>query len=179
MLGHARHRRHPTRLWQGRPVDLRDLPRVVWALAAARFVSSAASFTMLFLTLYLTGPRDLADGDGGPARRRGRRRRCSRATSPAAAGATGSATAACCSSRRPSGGLLLTVVPLVPPGLLAVGAPVRGYLLRDRLALAGALSALAVPARRAPYGRRGQPRRLQRRLRPRPAARRAAGGVEL
>ncbi|MSZ77774.1 MAG: MFS transporter [Actinobacteria bacterium] len=39
---------------------MREVPRLVWVLAAARFVSSASSFLMLFLTLYLTGPRDLA-----------------------------------------------------------------------------------------------------------------------
>lgn len=46
-------------------MDLRDLPRVVWVLAAARFVSSAASFTMLFLTLYLTGPRAIETATAG------------------------------------------------------------------------------------------------------------------
>jgi len=40
-------------------VNLREVPQLVWVLAAARFVSSACSFMMLFLTLYLTGPRDL------------------------------------------------------------------------------------------------------------------------
>ena len=39
-------------------MHLHDLPRVVWALAAARFVSSAASFTMLFLTLHLAAMRN-------------------------------------------------------------------------------------------------------------------------
>ncbi len=39
---------------------MRDLPRVVWVLAAGRFVGSASSFMMLFLTLYLVGPRGLA-----------------------------------------------------------------------------------------------------------------------
>ena len=38
---------------------LTEVPRLVWVLAAARFVGSASSFLMLFLTLYLTGPRDL------------------------------------------------------------------------------------------------------------------------
>jgi predicted MFS family arabinose efflux permease len=41
-------------------VNLREVPRLVWVLAASRFLSSATSFTMLFLTLYLTGPRGLA-----------------------------------------------------------------------------------------------------------------------
>lgn len=42
------------------PTKLQGVPRLVWVLAASRFVSSASSFLMLFLTLYLTGPRDLA-----------------------------------------------------------------------------------------------------------------------
>lgn len=40
-------------------MTLRDVPRLVWVLAAGRFVGSVTSFLMLFLTLYLTGPRDL------------------------------------------------------------------------------------------------------------------------
>lgn len=39
---------------------MRGVPRVVWVLAAGRFVTSASSMLMLFLTLYLTGPRGLA-----------------------------------------------------------------------------------------------------------------------
>lgn len=35
------------------------VPRLVWVLAAGRLVSSMSSFLMLFLTLYLTGPRGL------------------------------------------------------------------------------------------------------------------------
>ncbi len=41
-------------------MNLREVPRLVWVLAAGRFVTSATSFTLLFLTLYLTGPRGLA-----------------------------------------------------------------------------------------------------------------------
>ncbi len=39
---------------------MRDIPRVVWVLAAGRFVNAAGSFLFLFLFLYLTGPRHLA-----------------------------------------------------------------------------------------------------------------------
>jgi len=39
--------------------NLRELPRVVWVLAAGRFVTSASAFLMLFMVLYLTGPRGL------------------------------------------------------------------------------------------------------------------------
>ncbi len=41
-------------------MNLREVPRLVWVLAAGRFLSSATAYTMLFLTLYLTGPRDLS-----------------------------------------------------------------------------------------------------------------------
>ena len=123
---------------------LRDLPRVVWALAVARFVSSAASFTMLFLTLYLTGPRDVGTATAGLlvgcvgvgalagnftggrwGDRLGHRRVLLAASS--------------------SGGLLLMVVPLLPVQLLAVVFPVAAYLLATGSLSAGALSASAVP----------------------------------
>ncbi|HEX3002702.1 MAG TPA: hypothetical protein VHO27_00705, partial [Angustibacter sp.] len=44
---------------------MRDLPRVVWVLAGGRFISSASSFLILFLVLYLTGDRDLHVGSAG------------------------------------------------------------------------------------------------------------------
>lgn len=46
-------------------MNLREVPRLVWVLAAGRFLSSTASFLMLFLTLYLTGPRDLSTPTAG------------------------------------------------------------------------------------------------------------------
>ena len=44
---------------------MRNLPRVVWAVAVARFFTSASTFLMLFLTLYLTGPRGLSTVTAG------------------------------------------------------------------------------------------------------------------
>ena len=38
---------------------LREVPRIVWVLAVGQFVGMASSFLMLFLSLYLTGPRDM------------------------------------------------------------------------------------------------------------------------
>src|SRR6266511_3731304 len=38
---------------------MRGVPRVVWVLAAGRFVNAVGSFLFLFLFLYLTGPRHL------------------------------------------------------------------------------------------------------------------------
>ncbi|GAB3982489.1 MFS transporter [Plantactinospora veratri] len=44
---------------------MRDVPRVVWTLAAGRFVNAAGSFVAFFLFLYLTGPRGLPVGQAG------------------------------------------------------------------------------------------------------------------
>ena len=41
-------------------MSLREVPRLVWVLAVGRFLGSTSSYLMLFLTLYLTGPRDLS-----------------------------------------------------------------------------------------------------------------------
>ena len=125
-------------------MELRDLPRVVWALAAARFVSSAASFAMLFLTLYLTGPRGMSTSTAGLLAgtvgigflagnftggrwgdRFGHRRVLLTASS--------------------AGGLMLTVVPLMPLWVLVGLLPVQAYLMATGSVSSGALSALAVP----------------------------------
>ena len=44
---------------------VRDVPRLVWVLAAGRFVNAAGSFLTIYLFLYLTGPRDLPIGRAG------------------------------------------------------------------------------------------------------------------
>lgn len=125
-------------------MEIRDLPRVVWALAAARFVSSAASFSMLFLTLYLTGPRGMSTATAGLLAgtvgigflvgnftggrwgdRFGHRRVLLTASS--------------------TGGLMLAVVPLVPLWVLVGLLPVQAYLMATGSVSSGALSALAVP----------------------------------
>ena len=69
-------------------VNLGDVPRLVWVLAAGRFVGSASSFLMLFLILYLTGPRDLPVARPAWSRAATASGCCS-ATSPAAGGVTG------------------------------------------------------------------------------------------
>ncbi|MBB5867748.1 MFS family permease [Allocatelliglobosispora scoriae] len=38
---------------------MRDIPRLVWTLAAGRFVNAAGSFLFIYLFLFLTGPRAL------------------------------------------------------------------------------------------------------------------------
>ena len=44
---------------------MRDIPRLVWVLAAGRFVNAAGSFLSIYLFLYLTGPRELPIGQAG------------------------------------------------------------------------------------------------------------------
>ena len=125
-------------------MDLRDLPRVVWALAAARFVSSASSFTMLFLTLYLTGPREMATSTAGLL-----------AGSVGVGMLAGNFTGGRWGDRwghgrvllaaSSVGGLLLVVVPVVPLWVLVGLLPAQAYLAATGSVSSGALSALAVP----------------------------------
>jgi MFS family permease len=125
-------------------VDLRDLPRVVWALAAARFVSSASSFMMLFLTLYLTGPRDMPTSTAGLLAG-------TVGVGMLAGNFTGGRWGDRYGHRRvllaasSTGGLLLMAVPLAPLWVLAALLPVQAYLSATGSVSSGALSALAVP----------------------------------
>jgi MFS family permease len=125
-------------------MNLREVPRVVWVLAAGRFVGSVTSFVMLFLTLYLTGPRDLdvrvagaiagafgvgwlvGNFTGGRWGDRFGHRRVLLAASTAA-------------------GLGIAVVPWLPVPLLAVVLPASAYLSATASLSNGALAALAVP----------------------------------
>ncbi|MGZ4446219.1 MAG: MFS transporter [Nocardioides sp.] len=119
------------------------MPRLVWILAGARFVGSVTSFLMLFLTLYLTGPRDLAVPVAGLVAggfgvgwllgsftggrwgdRFGHRR-----------------TLMACST---VSGLGIAAVPWMPVAVLAVALPVCSYLAATASVSSGALSALAV-----------------------------------
>jgi len=124
---------------------MRDIPRVVWVLAAGRFVNAAGSFLFLFLFLYLTGPRHLALDRAGLLSgglgaglllgnfaggwfgdRFGHRRSllvCS--------ALVGTATVA---------------IPWLPVGVLAAVLPLLGYATAASGVSQGALVALAVPA---------------------------------
>jgi MFS family permease len=116
----------------------------VWVLSAGRFVSSASSFLMLFLMLYLTGDRSLGIGAAGLVAgvhgvgslagnftggrwgdRLGHRR-----VMLAASTAVGLGTAA---------------LPWTPTHLLPVTLPLIGYLGATSSVSQGALAALAVP----------------------------------
>lgn len=120
------------------------LPRVVWLLAASRFFSAAGSFVMLFLTLYLTGPRGLsapiaglvvgASGAGNLigylhggrwGDRLGHRRVLLTATT--------------------AGALGIMTVPWQPSAVLALTLPIIGYLQATGSVSSGALAALAMP----------------------------------
>ncbi|HEX5088175.1 MAG TPA: MFS transporter [Nocardioides sp.] len=119
-------------------------PRVVWAVAAGRFVNSASSFLMLFLTLYLTGPRGLGvvaaglvagtsgvgmlagNFTGGRWGDRHGHRRTALVTATAS-------------------GVLVVLVPVLPVWLLPVTLPASAYLSATSGVSLGALTALAVP----------------------------------
>ena len=124
-------------------MNLGNVPRLVWVLAAGRFVSSTSSFLMLFLTLYLTGPRDLPVTTAGLVAggygvgmlvgnftggrwgdRYGHRR-----------------TLMLCST---VAGLGVAAVPWLPVAVLAVTLPVFAYLAATASVSNGALAALAV-----------------------------------
>lgn len=133
-------------LWSDvRVRDLRDLPRVVWVLAAGRFVSSASSFLMLFLVLYLTGPRGLEVVPAGLIAG-------SNGVGALLGNFTGGRFADLYGHRRALlvsatvVGVLTALIPWQPTWLLAVTMPITGYLGALASLCQGALAALAVPA---------------------------------
>ena len=125
--------------------DLRDLPRVVWVLAAGRLVSSASAFLMLFLVLYLTGPRGLGVVPAGVV-----------AGSNGVGALLGNLTGGRFGDRYGHRrvlllaasvvGVLTALIPWQPVWLLAMTMPVTGYLGAVASLGQGALAALAVPA---------------------------------
>ncbi|MGO4599505.1 MFS transporter [Terrabacter sp. 2RAF25] len=125
--------------------ELRDLPRVVWVLAVGRFVSSASAFLMLFLVLYLTGPRGLDVVPAGVI-----------AGSNGVGALLGNLTGGRFGDRHGHRrvllisatvvGVLTLLIPWQPVWLLAATMPVTGYLGAVASLSQGALAALAVPA---------------------------------
>ena len=124
---------------------MRDVPRLVWVLAAGRFVNAAGSFLTIYLLLYLTGPRELPIGQAGLL--------------SGALGAglfAGNFTGGWFGDRYGHRRILLiasTVVglttlaiPWTPVVALAVTMPLLGYAGATSGVSQGALVALAVPA---------------------------------
>jgi MFS family permease len=125
-------------------MNLPDVPRLVWVLAGARFFGSASSFMMLFLTLYLTGPRDLAVPTAGLV-----------AGGYGVGMLVGNFTGGRWGDRWGHRRVLLVAstvsgtgviaIPWVPVWFLAASLPVVAYLAATAGVCVGALTALAVP----------------------------------
>lgn len=120
------------------------IPRVVWVLAAGRFLSAASAFVVLFLMLYLTGPRELPVTVAGLI-----------SGSSGAGLLLGNFTGGWFGDRlghrlvllsgSTIGAALLIAAPWLPLPLLAVALPVMSYATATAGISEGALSALAVP----------------------------------
>jgi MFS family permease len=122
---------------------LREVPRVVWVLAGARFLSSTTTFVMLFLTLYLTGPRGLGAAPAGlVAGGSGLGLLVGNFTGGRWGDRWGHRTVLLTAST--VSGLLLAVAPWLPLPALVVALPVGAYLGATAGVSVGALSALAV-----------------------------------
>ena len=114
-------------------------------LAAGRFVSSASSFLMLFLVLYLTGPRGLGVVPAGVI-----------AGSNGVGALLGNVTGGRLGDRHGHRrvllltasvvGIVTMLIPWQPVWLLAVTMPLTGYLGAVASLSQGALAALAVPS---------------------------------
>ncbi|GAB1639666.1 MFS transporter [Krasilnikovia sp. MM14-A1259] len=124
---------------------MRDIPRIVWTLAAGRFVNAAGTFMSFYLFLYLTGPRHLSIGYAGLI------------SGGLGAGMlvgnfTGGRFGDHFGHRRTLlvasafVGLGTLAVPWLPSAVLAVGMPLLGYAGATAGVSQGALVALAVPA---------------------------------
>jgi MFS family permease len=122
---------------------LAEVPRLIWVLAAARFVSSASSFLMLFLTLYLSGPRGASVMVAGLL-----------AGAYGAGLLLGNLTGGRWGDRLGHGrvvvaagtiaGLGTAAIPWLPLPVLGVALPVLAYVAATGGVSTGALSALAV-----------------------------------
>lgn len=123
---------------------MRDVPRLVWVLAAGRFLSSLTSFLMLFLTLYLTGPRDLGTVTAGLVAG-------GYGVGMLAGNLTGGRWGDRIGHRQvllvcsTVSGLGVAAVPWLPVVVVAPLLPVVAYLAATAGVSVGALSALAVP----------------------------------
>ncbi|WP_327740068.1 MFS transporter [Streptomyces nojiriensis] len=122
----------------------KDIPRVVWLLAAGGFVNAVVSFTFVFVFLYLTGPRGLGAAEAGLV------------TGISGIGlVAGNFTGGWYGDRfghrrvllaaSTLGGLVLAVLPLLPLPLLYTALPVAQYASGVVRAANSALVAVTVP----------------------------------
>jgi MFS family permease len=124
---------------------VRDLPRVVWVLAAGRFVNAAGSFVYFYLFLYLTGPRHLSLGLAGVLSGAvGLGSLLGNLTGGWFGDRLGHRRALLLASTVSGVGTL--AVPALPVAVLAVVLPVVWYASATAGVSQGALVALAVPA---------------------------------
>ncbi|MFD9475813.1 MULTISPECIES: MFS transporter [Streptomyces] len=122
----------------------KDIPRVVWLLAAGVFVNAVVSFTFVFVFLYLTGPRGLGAAQAGLAVGIG-------GVGLIAGNFTGGWYGDRFGHRRvlltaaTLGGIALTALPLLPTPLLYAALPVAQYASGVIRAANSALVAVTVP----------------------------------
>ncbi|MFJ7586320.1 MFS transporter [Streptomyces sp. NPDC097617] len=122
----------------------KDIPRVVWLLAAGVFVNALVSFTFVFVFLYLTGPRGLGAAQAGLVTAIG-------GIGLVAGNFTGGWYGDRFGHRRvllaaaTLGGLALAVLPLLPTPLLYAALPVAQYASGVIRAANSVLVAVTVP----------------------------------
>ncbi|WP_405444243.1 MFS transporter [Streptomyces avidinii] len=122
----------------------KDIPRVVWLLAAGVFVNAVVSFTFVFVFLYLTGPRGLGAAQAGLVVGIG-------GVGLIAGNFTGGWYGDRFGHRRvlltaaTLGGIALVALPLLPTPLLYAALPVAQYASGVIRAANSALVAVAVP----------------------------------
>ncbi|AQT71919.1 MFS transporter [Streptomyces sp. fd1-xmd] len=122
----------------------KDIPRVVWLLAAGVFVNAVVSFTFVFVFLYLTGPRGLGAAQAGLVTGIG-------GIGLVAGNFTGGWYGDRFGHRRvllaaaTLGGLTLMAFPLLPAPLLFAAIPVAQYASGVIRAANSALVAVTVP----------------------------------
>lgn len=122
----------------------KDVPRVVWLLAAGVFVNAVVSFTFVFVFLYLTGPRGLGAAEAGLVTGIG-------GIGLVAGNFTGGWYGDRFGHRRVLlaasvlGGLALTALPLLPTAALYAALPLAEYAAGVVRAANSALVAVTVP----------------------------------
>jgi MFS family permease len=124
---------------------VRDIPRLVWTLAAGRFVNAAGSFLWIYLFVYLSGPRGLTLSHAGLVSG-------ALGAGMLAGNLTGGRLGDRYGHRRVMllastvTGLTTLAVPWTPALALAVTMPLLGYATATAGVSQGALVALAMPA---------------------------------